>query len=569
VSKNLSILAATGVFNLLSSNAFAQESRQPQSVAVSPTGSVAGIALSSENGDTSALMYRDTADNSIWARVSDGRGLQWSAPIQLDDDASGASKQSSKHSVHVDQDRIFAAWFDKRNGANDDIYFQSSADGGATWLPSDKRLDDGFAKGARDASDFRLSSSGNDVVALIATKDGDHDLYLTWSKDSGANWDSAVAATTHNGLADVDDIAIACSNDFAYIVWRDNFTNGVDDTVWLSVFDISNEVFTAQDINVSPNLVAAGGDADDAVAVAVDENFLAILYHADNLGGTAEQVRVNLSADLGLSWSGDQQVGLYDNTVANHDADNGTLIVEDGFVAVAWQDNRSGQDEVYVTYADMLLGAFVPDVLCSSSATGSGPPQLSGEFDGEPLAVAWTETPGRVLKARYMRNWSWSQSFVISANAGDVSNARMSWNDLYDNFSLMWLADDTLTQQAVVGGFRAHQVSADPITAGGVATFDLIGFGPGRTFQVAASGSLASLPLPDGRDLGLAYDTILQTTKSLSPLGGVINGSGKATTAPVTVPPNMAGSTIYLIAVTFKNSGEFEDLSDAVAVLVQ
>jgi len=378
-----------------------------------------------------------------------------------------------------------------------------------------------------------------------------------------------MAATTHNGLADVDDLALACSNDFAYIVWRDNYTNGVDDTVWLSIFDINNEVFTAQDINVSPNLVAAGGDADDGLAVAVDENFLAILYHADNLGGTAEQVRVNLSADLGLSWSGDQQVGLYDNAVANHDADNGTLLVEDGFVAVAWQDNRSGQDEVYVTYANMLLGAFVPDVQCSNSATGSGPPQLSGEFNGEPLAVAWTETPGRVLKAKYMRNWSWSPSFLISANAGDVSNARMSWNDLYDNFSLLWLTDDTVVQQAVVGGFRAHQVSADPITAGGVATFNLTGFGPGRTYQVAASGSLGTLPLPDGRNLGLTYDTILQITKNLSPLRGVISGSGSATTAPVTVPPNLAGSTIYLIAVSFNNGGDFQDLSDTVAVTVQ
>lgn len=569
MSKFVSIFAAIGLCNCLAIQGFAQEARTPQLTASSPTGAVAGISVASENGDTTALMYRDTADDSIWVRVSDGRGLNWQAPFQLDDDVSGAAKRSSKHSLHVDQDRVFAAWFDERNGVNADIYFQSSDDGGLTWLPSDLRLDDGYAKGAREARDFRLSSSGNDVIALIATRDVDDGLYITWSNDGGASWASAIAATSHNGAADVDDIAIACSDDLAYIVWRDNALNGVDDTVWLSVFDLSNEVFTMMDVNVSPNLVTAGGDADDGVAVAVDQNFLAVLYHADNLGGTAEQVRVNLSADLGLSWGGDQQVGQYDNAFANHDADSGTLLVEDGHVAVAWQDNRTGIDEVYVTYANMLLGAFVPDVQCSNGAAGTGPPQLAGEFDGEPLAVAWTETPGRVLKAQYLRNWTWSSAFMVSANSGDVSNARLTWNDFYDNFSVLWLADDSGSQQAFAGGFRAHQVLPGVVTAGATATFDVIGFTPGSNFQVAASGAPASLPLPDGRDLGLAYDQILRITKNLPPLAGVISGSGTATTAPVTVPPNFAGAMLYLAAVSFDNGGAILDLTDVVSVLVQ
>ncbi len=515
------------------------------------------------------MMFRDTADDAIWARVSDGKGVNWSAPIQLDDDSSGAAKRSSKHSLHVDQDSIFAAWFDNRNGANADIYFQSSIDGGATWLPSDLRLDDGYSKGARDADEFRLSSSGNDVVALIRTQDVDHGLYLTWSKDSGASWKNAIAATTHNGLADVDDIALACSNDFAYIVWRDNYLNGTDDSVWMSIFDITNEVFTAQDVNVSPNLIVAGGDADDGVGVAVDENFLAILYHADNLGGTAEQLRVNLSADLGLTWSGDQQVGQYDNVLSNHDADNGTLLVEDGHVAVAWQDNRSGVDQVYVAHADILTGIFVSDIVCSSSPTGTGPPQLAGEFNGEPLAVAWTEEPGRVLKARYMRNWSWSTPFIVSDNIGDVSNARLSWNDWYDNFGMLWLADDSGNGQAFVGGFRAHQVQSGVVTAGASATFALLGFESGRTFQVVASSGTATLRLPDGRDLGLAYDLILRTTRNMPPLSGTIAGNGKATTSPVTVPAGMSGQTVYLAALSFNGSGEVVDISDVLAVDVQ
>jgi hypothetical protein len=569
LSKILPLLSALSLCTAVTASAPSQEARQQKLIAVSPTANIAGISLASENGDTTALVVRDTADDSIWVRVSNGTGLEWSAPIQLDDDISGASKRSSKHSVHVDQDRIFAAWYDERNGANADIYFQSSNDGGATWLASDKRLDDGFAKGARDASDFRLSSSGNDVVALIASKDVDHSLYLTYSKDGGATWKSALAATNHNTFADVDDIAIACSDDVAYIVWRDNFLNGVDDTVWLSTFDLTTETFTAQDVNVSPNLITSNGDADDGVGVAVDLNFLAILYHADNLPGTAEQVRVNFSTDLGQTWSGDQQVGQYDNVAANHDADNGTLLVEDGHVAVAWQDDRSGMDQVYTTYADLLTGVYAPDHQCSNGILDTGPPQLAGEFHGEPLAVAWTEAPGRVLKAQYLRDWMWSSVFTVSNNVGDVSNARLSWNDTYDNFSIFWLADNAGVAEAFIGGFRAHQLNTGTVTAGTSATFALLGFTPVHNFQVVASGSTAKLLLPDGRDIGLAFDFILQTTRSMPALSGVTSATGTATTAVVTIPPTMSGNTIYMAAASFTNGGNFLDLTDVVAVEVQ
>ncbi|MCH2111912.1 MAG: glycoside hydrolase [Planctomycetes bacterium] len=557
-------------FFVLVPGLLAQQSRDSQVVSTGVQGVPAGISISSENGDTSAILYRDNFDDSVWVRVADGRGLTWQSPVQLDDDATNSSKRTTKHSLWVDGERIYVAWFDERNGPNDDVYFQASMDGGLTWRSSDKRLDDGFSKGLQDARDFRIGSSGNDIVAVIATEDGiGESLFITWSKDGGLNWENAEAVTNHNGLADVDDIALACSDNLAYIVWRDDALNGVDDSVWLSTFDILNESFISIDVNVSPNLVLQAGDADDAVAVDVDDDYLAILYHADNLGGTAEQVRVNLSSDLGQTWRGDRQVGQYDNVLSNHDADNGTLIVEDGYVGVAWQDDRSGMDEVYCTYADFLTGSFAADVQCSAPGSLPGPPQLSGEFSDEAMAIIWTETPGRVLQGKYLRNGSWSSSFLVSDNIGDVSNARLSWNDPYDNFQVMYLADDSGADQAFVGGFRVHQIDPGVVTAGSSATFALSGFIPGYSFQVVAANSAGVLPLPDGRDLGMAFDTVFQTTMNLSALSGVIGLAGTGSTSPVGVPASFAGRTVYLASVSFDPLGAISDLSDVVSIMVQ
>ncbi len=547
----------------------AQSARQPEMVSPGLQGLPDGIAVASENGDTSALLYLDTGDQSVQVRVSDGRGLSWSLPLRLDDDPSGALKQTNRHSLAVDGDRVYAVWQDRRNGLLDDLYFSASLDGGASWSPANLRLDDGAAPGADDVKDFRLASSGDDVVALIAVGTVDEALYLTWSNDGGASWSAAVPVTAHNGAADVDNIALACSGDVAHAVWRDNFLNGVDDTVWLSSFDLQAGVFLSQDVDLSPNLVLAGGDADDGVAISVDDSHIAVIFHADGLGSTAEQLRVNLSADLGASWGGDSQVGTYDNAVLGHDADDGVVLVEDGRVAVAWADDRSGQDEVYVATADVALGVFSADHRCSSSTTGAGSPVLAGEFATEPLAVAWTQFPGQTLHSCHLRNGFWSNSFPVSANSGDVDGVDLAWNDRYDNFLAVWMADDAGSNEVYAGGYRAAQIDPGVVAGGAPAAFAVFGFAGGQFFQVVASGSPGPQAAPDGRLLGLTADAILQLSLSLPEMQGQLSADGGAVTSAVNVPASMSGQTLYLVAGAFDPILGITDLSDVVPSTIQ
>ena len=553
----------------LGSSLCAQQAREMQIVSAGIQGPPTGISIASENADTSALMFRDSGNETVWLRLSDGRGLQWSPPVRLDDDTTGAVKETHKHSLQVDGNKIYAAWLDQRNGPGSDLYFTSSLDGGLSWSPTNIRLDDGFASGNNIVRNYRLASSGNDLAALISTDDGNERLFITWSNDGGATWAPAESVTSHNGTADIDDIALVCSNDFAYIAWRDNFINGVDDSVWLGVFDVKRGQFVSQDISVSPNLNALGGDADDGVELSVDDNYLAVLFHADNLGSISEQLRVNLSLDLGVSWTGDFKVGQYDNAVLGHDVDNGVVLVEDSTVAVAWQDNRSGQNEVYSSYADFVSGIFIADHLCSNSTTGAGAPRIAGEFAGESFAVAWSQFSGRTFSSCFLRNGVWSNTFVVSANTGDVRNVRITWNDLYDNFLALWISNDSGVDEVFCGGYRPHQVSGTNLVAGTPGSISLSGFSPGEVFQVVASASRGNLVLPDSRNLGLTYDFLLKATRSLAPFGGVIGLDGTGSTVPLTIPSAFSGESIFFLAVTFDGNGDFSDLSDAVLLDIQ
>lgn len=552
----------------LSSITFAQEARENKVISANLAGRAAGISIASENGNTSAIVYEDTGNQSIWACVSDGRGIIWNNPIRIDDDNTGAPKDTSESSLIVDGERIYIAWKDKRNGPNDDIFFTASEDSGATWLGANIRINDGFTPGDNDVKDFRIGSGGKDVIAICATNDGEEQLFLTYSNDGGASWSSAIDVTTHNGNADIDNIGMACENDIAYIVWRDNFLNGVDDTVWLSIFNFGSGFFIAQDINVSPNLILQGGDADDGVAVSVDDNYLAIMYHADNLGSTAEQLRINLSSDLGQTFLGDQKVGLYDNSNQNHDTDGGCVIVEDGLVALAWRDNRTGQDEVYATVGNMNTGIFSPDHLCSTGQSEISTPKISGEFSGEPLAISWSAGSPKVLNSLYYINNNWSDTFQTSNNTNDITNVRMTWNDTYKNFLTAYTNEDQGILEVWAGGYRAQQIDPGNPIAGNSTTFELSGFNANRAYQVVAARNLGNLFIPDGRNLGITYDNFTAFTRNLPELGGNFSSTGEATTSSITIPARISGTSMYLVAIAF-NGSEFKAFSDPTKVTFQ
>ena len=67
---------------------------------------------------------------------------------------------------------------------------------------------------------------------------------------------------------------------------------------------------------------------------------------------------------------------------------------------------------------------------------------MSGEFSGEPLAISWSAGSPKVLNSLYYINNTWSNTFQISDNSNDITNARITWNDTYKNFLTAYTNED-------------------------------------------------------------------------------------------------------------------------------
>jgi hypothetical protein len=115
---------------------------------------------------------------------------EWSAPRRLDTDEAGAARSLEVRLVAGPERRVYTAWQDARHG-RDDIYFNCSTDGGATWLANDVRIDSS-PPGASTSSMTALAAdaTGRVYLAWEDLRHGERDIYFSRSTDHGVSWES-------------------------------------------------------------------------------------------------------------------------------------------------------------------------------------------------------------------------------------------------------------------------------------------------------------------------------------------------------------------------------------------
>jgi predicted amidohydrolase len=125
---------------------------------------------------------REPDTNIFYARSVDG-GASFSPAVQLDDSKAGFDADSDTPSnqwhpsLVLNAGTLFVAWQDNRLG-NNDVFFTTSGDGGATFAPSE-RVDD-TGTGASVQTRPRLAVGG---------RRGKRTCYLTWEDDRDGSRD--------------------------------------------------------------------------------------------------------------------------------------------------------------------------------------------------------------------------------------------------------------------------------------------------------------------------------------------------------------------------------------------
>lgn len=557
--KKLPLIAA---FAAAAGSAYAQNPRASVQIDNSVSGAQAPAVVC--DGDSSAVFYKDTTDNSIWVSNSDGRGLAWGTPVRVDDDATGASKFVNYYGFVATQGNTYAVWRDERNSTEDDLYFAANNGGG--W-GANVMLDKGYPVGGNPVRNYAMAAEGMNVAVLISPDNGNEDLYLVTSTDGGATFSAAMSVTAHNGSADIDTIDIAMDNGVAHIAWIDNVLG--TDGAYYSAYDFAGAAFTSMDVAISVNANALGGDVDDPIQISADNGLVGVCFQNRIVSG-ANETYANVM--LGGAWNGDVLVGNF--TAGVDDCDNNDILVQGNNVIVAWEDNRTGSDECYIATADTSAGGVVFGADMLGSASGAGYPRLMGGGDYVACVTssgAFPNTAEGVVSTD--GGLTFGTPFTYSDTTGDVDFAEVGFNSVYGNFITAWLSDDSGVNNCYAGGFRSQTATAvGTFSPGNLVHFDASGFGAsedGNFFGVLVSGAPGSylLPYGDGRETGLTQDVFMSF--SLNNIPGVMSGSlagGAGSTVDVALPNLAPGTVIYFTAVGFDASANLYSITDISSV---
>lgn len=498
------------------------------------TGNAFFFSIATEE-ETSAIVFADdgpTGQHVVYASLSDGRGVDWSAPIPLSNDPTNAIKTTGQSSCRIVNGTIYAVWIDQRVGnGTEDLYLNVSPDGGNSWV-GEVRLPKPFPNlgNLHGIFDFEVvpgTGGAPDTLYFLFGWDpgaGFSDAYLVKSTDGGQTF--AFPTPVSQGAvapSRVSKLDLEVVDDTVHVAWYDSvgstfptvpafrthYQRSLDGgTTWLPTDERLTDDFFDE------------GNFYDRMGLEVDGDRVAVFWQAIELFNTAQNgaVHVRVSEDGGDTFGPDEIVGGY---VPNHtDIDRVSMAISEGHVLMAWNDNRSGNDELYVQRREDGSTTWVETQLTNGPRPGGGfgaelvfvgdEGALIGGGPGLPnAAVASTTHDGGA---------TWSSLVEVSDHptldliifVDGVYNAR------YDNVLMAWNVEDPMTGERSLraGGFRNQTVRASGFDGlAGTASFEYSGFRPGvDTFAFMAFSFTPGdflLPYPSQRNTGLALDALL------------------------------------------------------------
>lgn len=530
----LPVLAA-----FLAPSLFAQVQRPSVEIDTTSTGNAFFFSLVTE-GETSVVVYGDegaTGQQVIYASTSDGRGVNWSAPIAISNDPTNAVKFTSKESAKILDGRVYAVWVDERVPGTQDLYLNTSDDGGNTWngevLVPKPFAGLGELNGRFDF-DVRLHPNGNHELYFLYAWDpggGFSDLYLTKSADGGMTFEmprTISASAIDPSLVGKLDIEI--QDDEVHVAWYDSLGSPIPTipafrTYYQKSAD-GGQTWLPSDTLLT-SMYFDTGNFYDRMGLRVEGDTVAVFWQAVELFDIAQNgaVRVAISTDGGASFGADEIVGGY--VPDEHDIDRVAIQIVEGNVLLAWNDNRTNNDELYVQRRAAGGTSWTETQLTNGPRPGGGFGAELVKHGSEVFLLGGG--PGLPNGAVAVRSTdsgaSWGNLFELFDHPGLdlIIFVDGAYNELYDNLIMGWNVQNTVTgdRQLRIGGFRQQTLEVSGFDSlSGAGTFKYSGFrgGVDTTAFALLSGSPGNLflPYPSMRNLGVTFDSL-----ALSSLGSL------------------------------------------------
>ncbi len=175
---------------------------------------------------------RNSEQQDVWYSRSSDKGESWTDPVAISDDE---LYNQDYISIACDSsDRIYVSFLDERDqkiGFSNakQLYFTTSADGGATWSANKKisKFSNSMA-GTCDCckQDIVASPEGHVYVAFRSNIDNQRDMFVVRSYDAGKTFGSPILIQTSSWIVSACPVsgpnAALDKNENLHVVWRDN-----------------------------------------------------------------------------------------------------------------------------------------------------------------------------------------------------------------------------------------------------------------------------------------------------------------------------------------------------------
>ena len=492
--------------------------------------------------EVTAVLLLDTAD-VVSVSVSDDCATDWSAPIQVDDDATGAAKSIDDSSVQTVGSYVFAAWLDARDGTNS-VWFNHSIDGGATWNRA-QRIDDGTVPGAGDVRGFRMGVTAGpatpNVYFLIRLRTpGGADEQLHAVANDGTSVTTFLPAVVVPSVGpqagSVNAIDLAADGDTWHVAFEDDRLGNKE--VWYQRSDDRGQTWLASDVQLT-DLNDQDGDSDAPVRITSNGTTVAVAWEERALVASNPEVRAAVSTDGGATFGAGLKVGTYDATVPA--TTPSVIAYDDGNVSVGWQDARTGTTSLYVATSSDAGATWGTDTLLSPSGgtrirmQGAGTLGVGAWVSGAALAksqTAYTVDSGATWK-----------TFLVSAETVSVLTTAFDLNPLAGNFGTSpnvvtaWTRDDDPNASAVVGGYSPCGPATLVSRNAGINPDSFSGTPPvlGETWDTTVDLSTTGHPFA----FIMGFEQPLETTlpNGYTLLVNVLSNRGELLSSPVVAGP--------------------------------
>ena len=317
--------------------------------------------------------------------VSAPAPAQRCSDLRLNTDAPGAAP-SNRPQIATLGSAVFVTWYDSRNG-NPDIYFNRSLDGGATWLATDVRLDTD-APGAAISAQPRIAASGSAVyVVWYDHRNGLEDIYFNRSLDGGATWLAADVGigTDVPGAASSWSPEIAASGSTVYVTWSDGRNGSTD--IFFNRSSDGGGTWLATDVRIGSDV--PGAASSNFVKMAASGPAVFVTW-SDGRNGSSD-VYFNRSLDGGTTWLvADVRLNT---AVPSRQTREVAIAVSGSLVYVTWTDYRNGFTDIYLNRSlddgTTWLAADVRLDTDVAGATESKYPQIAAA--GGSVYVTWAD----------------------------------------------------------------------------------------------------------------------------------------------------------------------------------